>query len=91
MRTCTKILMAVLLISANSLLVSADETELLEALERLSSGELFFDVLVEQNGRIVPVRENLAELDRRPFTLILLLREPVGILVNFRTRTIGNN
>ena len=43
----------------------------------------WFSIAVEQYGRPVEIRKNRVKIDRAPFTLVLILRGPSGVLVNF--------
>lgn len=43
----------------------------------------WFSFAVEQDGSPVKVVDNTAVLKKAPFTLVLILRGPIGVLVNF--------
>ena len=43
----------------------------------------WFSLAIEQNGKPVAVVNNKVELEKAPFTLVLVLRGPIGVLVNF--------
>ncbi|MBI9108000.1 MAG: hypothetical protein JEZ04_14730 [Spirochaetales bacterium] len=46
------------------------------------SEQQWFSFCIEQDGQFVPVRNNRVELEKAPFTLILIMRGPMGVLVN---------
>lgn len=46
-----------------------------------SSGE-YFEVGIEQDGELVTINNHQVTLQKKPFTIILYLRQPDGILVN---------
>jgi hypothetical protein len=48
---------------------------------RLSSGK-YFEVGIEQDGKLVPIENYQVILQKKPFTIILYLKQPDGILVN---------
>lgn len=43
----------------------------------------WFSYAVEQNGEPVEVKDNEAVLEKAPFTFVLILRGPIGVLANF--------
>ncbi len=43
----------------------------------------WFSIAIEQHGQTVPVRNNRLALDKAPFTLVVIMKEPLGVLVNF--------
>lgn len=47
------------------------------------SDEQWFNFSIEQNGKSVPVKNNRISLEKAPFTLVIIMKEPLGVLVNF--------
>jgi hypothetical protein len=43
----------------------------------------YFEVFIEQGGETVNIRNNRVELEKAAFTLVLVMKEPLGILTNF--------
>lgn len=93
---------AMLLFLAGS--AGAQEAEIRRLLEDFPQGEDYFRVFVEQEGRIAEATGGVVNLDRRPFTLVLVFRDPsgpgetpgessksgksVGVLANFSFRDV---
>jgi len=46
----------------------------------------WFSFAVEQNGRPVKIKNNRVRLEKAPFTLVIITRGPIGLLVNFSER-----
>jgi len=49
----------------------------------LAGKESFFLLKLEQNGREIDIVDHSAHLSAGPFTLVLIYKEPIGVLVNF--------
>ena len=47
------------------------------------SEEQWFSFAVEQNGKPVEIKNNRLSIEKAPFTLVLITRGPLGVLVNF--------
>jgi hypothetical protein len=48
---------------------------------RLGLGR-YFEVGIEQDGKLVPIENHQVSLQKKPFTIVLYLKQPDGILVN---------
>ena len=82
----------------------AQEAEIRRLLEDFPLGEDYFRVFIEQEGRVAAATGGVVGLDRRPFTLVLIFRDPsgpekrpgeasksgksVGVLANFSFRDV---
>jgi hypothetical protein len=63
--------------------IGAQEEEIDRLLEGFSQGKEYFRAFVEQDGTIFGSTEGAVGLERRSFTLVLVFKEPLGVLTNF--------
>ena len=49
----------------------------------LPSGNAWFSICIEQDGEVVPSSGGIVEIEKKPFTLVIIMKEPIGVLVNF--------
>ena len=75
MKNCT-ILIACLVILAVTTTPAAAQTT------RLPKIDKYFAVAFEQNGQLIPIKDNQVTLEKKTFSIVLYFKEPGSVLVN---------